>query len=64
MVEDYLSIYENIVNISNSLAGAMDKVPTAEEGNLPVFDDVGQVEDSGESIDTLRARSYFYGRTY
>ena len=64
MIEDYLNIIENLAILVDGLEDAMPKVPGAEEGNLPIFDDEGQIEDSGESIDTLRARSYFYGRIY
>jgi hypothetical protein len=64
MIEDYLNIFENIITLSEAIGNGMELVPGAGEGNIPVFDDAGQVEDSGESIDTLRARSYFYGRAY
>ena len=64
MIEDYLNIFENLITIAQGVEDAMPKVPDAEEGNIPIFDDEGQVIDSGESIDTLRAKSYFYGRVY
>jgi len=64
LIEDYLNIIDNIIALATDSGDAMQKVPTAGDGNIPVFDGDGQVEDSGESIDTMRARSYFYGRVY
>jgi hypothetical protein len=37
------------VGIGNSV----EKVPGAEEGNIPIFDDGGEIEDSGISINQL-----------
>ena len=46
----------------------VDKVPAAEPGNIPEFDNEGGIEDSGSSIEDIETRStrrsYFYGRSY
>ena len=52
------------IRLADGIGNSMAKVPSAGDGNLPIFDNEGQVEDSGESIDTLRARSYFYAGMY
>ena len=64
MIEDYLTMLENLITLAEGVQDSISKVPGAIEGNLPTFDDGGEIEDSGESIDTIRSRSYFYGRVY
>lgn len=42
--------------------GFANKVVGGTEDNIVTLKADGDIQDSGESIDTLRARSYFYGR--
>jgi len=64
MIEDYLTIIENLIMLAEGINLSATKLPSAPEDNIIVFDDDGDLKDSGESVDTIRARSYFYGRTY
>lgn len=64
MISDYLAILENILILAEGINLGASKLPSAPEDNIIVFDPDGDLKDSGESIDTIRARAYFYGRTY
>lgn len=64
LIEDYLSIFENFIILSDTSDGKIDVIDPATDGNLPQMDSDGQLEDSGESVQTLKARSYFYGRHF
>lgn len=64
MIEDYLTIIENLITLAEGINLKATKLPSAPEDNIIVFDEDGDLKDSGESIDTIRARSYFYAGMY
>jgi len=64
MIEDYLTLFENILLLAGGINDSATKLPTAPEDNIIVFDSDGDLKDSGESVDTIRARSYFYARIH
>ena len=64
LVEDYLTILENLILLAEEIGTSMDLVPGAIDGNIPIFDDAGQVEDSGSSFNDLEFETFFVSRNY
>ena len=53
MVEDYLNIFENLVLLAGGVDDAVPGVPGADEDNVVVFDENGDIKDSGTGIDEV-----------
>jgi len=50
MIEDYLNIFENIINLTEGIDASIPTIPAAIEDNIATFDDVGGAQDSGVDI--------------
>ena len=54
----------DLAGITTDVSEKIDKVVGGEEGNLPILDPGGGLEDGGQSLADIESRAFFFARIY